>query len=452
MKLLFKHIAVLLVLLNSNNLFAQDSIKVLTLEDCVKLGLQQSAQVLRSQDSLEITGAALMASYGQFLPDLNFGANFSYLSGNNLLTTGAPTLIDSRVSQMNYQLTSTVNIFNGFSNQASLKAATLSQSAAQYSLDRVKQQIAFDITQTFLQVILDRKVAAYAQENLNASQKREDELQELTNVGRRPMADFYQQQAETSSDKLFLIQSDDKLKNDIILLLRKLKISQTDKYQVADMAVDTVPLGAGYQNVQDMIDKAIQQRPDLKASASNVSMLQWEIKNYESGYYPKLSLEGGLVSNGGYFNYLYINNNDALGPQEPFGRALFGQIYGEAMLNLSWHIFDRFYNKANVSIAKLNEQNAEITNEDLTVNISSEIKQAYNDYLAALQQIETARHGIIAASQAYEVVNGEYSVGKATFVELSNAQTVLLQAQVNKAQADVNLSLQKKILDFYLGK
>src|ERR1700722_5883382 len=91
----------------NTTLHAQDSVKVLLLDDCVKLGLSQSTQILRSEDSLEITGAELIGAYGQFLPDLNFSSNYSYLSGTNLLTTGAPTLINSRVSQMNYQLTST---------------------------------------------------------------------------------------------------------------------------------------------------------------------------------------------------------------------------------------------------------------------------------------------------------------------------------------------------------
>ncbi len=442
---------ILLLCFAGNTAYAQDSTKVLSLDDCIKLALEQSTQVLRSQDSVALTGAELMGAYGQFLPDLNFGANYSYLSGNNLLTTGPPTLIDSRVSQMNYQLTSTVNIFNGFSNQASLQAATQSKSASQFNLDRVKQQIAFDITQTFLQIILDRRIVEYGKQNLDASSKREAELEEQTNVGRRAISDLYQQQAETSTDNLFLIQADNKLRNDVILILRKLKISQTDKYSIGTLVIDTLPFGGGYQNVQDLVDKAIQQRADLKSSAASVSAAQWEVKNFESAYYPKVSLEGGLVSNGGYFNYLYVNGSDDLGPQEPFGRALFGQIYGEAVLNVSWHIFDRFYNKTNVQIAKVYEQNAQLANDDLTVQISSEIKQAYNDYLAALQQIETAKRGIIAATQAYQVVNGQYEVGKATFVELSNAQTVLLQSQVNKAQADVNLSLQKKIINFYLG-
>ncbi len=449
-KYLFR--GILLLCICGNRLLAQDSVQVLSLDDCIKIGLTQSTQILRNEDSVKITGAALMGAYGQFLPDLNFAGAYGYLGGKNLLITTEPILVDSRETQMNYEVSSTVNIFNGFSNQAALKTATLSQSAAQNSLERAKQQITFDVTQSFLQVMLDRRVVGYAKQNLDASTKREAQLQELTNVGRKSVADLYQQQAETSNDRLFFIQSDDKLKNDIILLLRKIKISQTDKYKIADLPIDTIPLGPGYQNVQNLIDKAMQQRPDVKASELSIQIAGWQVEGYKSGYYPKLSLIGGLISNGGYFNQLYVNGMDELGPQEPYGQALFGQMYGEVALNLSWHIFDRLYNKTNVDIATINQRNDEIQNEDLTVQISSDIKQAYNDYVAALQQIETADRGLAAASQAFDVVNGEYNVGRADFVTLSNSQVVLLQARVSKAQSDVNLALQKKIIDFYIGK
>jgi outer membrane protein len=431
---------------------AQDSVKVLSLDDCIKLGLSQSAKFLRSQDSVQITGAALIGAYGEFLPNLSFNGNYGYLSGSNLLTTAAPTLVNSKVSQLNYQLTSTLNIFNGFADYSALKIATLNRDASQFNLDRAKQEIAFDITQTFLQVILDRKIITYAQSNFDASTNREEQLNELTTVGRKAVADLYQQQAETSNDNLFLIQANEKLKNDVVLLLRKLKISQTDKYAIGDMAVDTLPLGHEYKNAQDLITKAVDQRPDLKSSALGISIADFEIRNLQSGYLPKLSLEGGLLSNGGYFNSLYVNGVNDLGTQESYGKAMFGQLYGEAFLNLSWNLFSRLSNKTNVSIAKINRQNAQINNDDLTVEISSEVKQAYNDYLSALQQITAANKGIISAVQAFDVVQGQYNVGKATFVELSTAQAALLQAQVNKAQADVNLALQKKIIDYYIGK
>ena len=105
-----------------------------------------------------------------------------------------------------------------------------------------------------------------------------------------------------------------------------------------------------------------------------------------------------------------------------------------------------------MAIARIYEHRASVLRDDLTVQISADIKEAYNDYLAAVQQIETSRHGLFAAQQAFEVVQGKYNVGTATFVELSNAQVVLLQAEVSKAQADVGLMLQKKIIDYYIGK
>jgi outer membrane protein len=454
MKSLVKYLSAVLVLLciAASSIYAQDSVKVLFVDDCIKIALNQSAQILLSQNSVQISGASLIGAYGQFLPDLNFNSNYGYLRGNDLYTTEVPTLIYANETQLTYQLSSTVNIFNGFSDYSALKAATLSKSASQFNLDRARQQITFDVTQTFLQVILDRRIVDYANKNLEASEKRESQLQELTNVGRRAISDLYQQQAETSSDKLFKIQSENKLKNDIILLLRKLKISQTDNYRIGDMIVDTVPFGSAYQNVETLVDTAINQRPDLKSAALAVKIADWQIEGYKSGYLPKLYLQGGLVSNGGYFTQLYVNGADELGPQEPYGKALFGQVYGEVALSLSWHIFDRLYNKTNVDIATIDERNDEIQHDDLMVQISSDIKQAYNDYLAALQQIATSNRGLLAAGQAYNVISGEYDVGRADFVTLSNSQVALLQAEVNKAQSDVNLALQKKIIDYYIGK
>jgi outer membrane protein len=431
---------------------AQDTTQVLLLEDCIRIGLDQSTQILLSKDSLQITGAALMGTYGNFLPNLALNGNYAYTGGKNLLTITEPTLVNSTGSAMNYQLTSTINIFNGLYDYSALKAATLSKSASQFNLQRSEQAIAFDITQSFLQIILDRQVVKFGTENLDASTKREAQLQELTSVGRNAVSDLYQQEAETSSDKLFLIQAEQKLKNDIILLLRKIKISATEKYSIGDIPADTLPLGPEYQNVQDLIAKAMQQRPDVKSSDLSLKITDWQIKEFKSGYLPKLNLEGGMVSNGGYLNSLQINNVDALGAQEPVGKALFGQVYGEIALNLSWNIFDRLYTKTNVAIARIYQHNASIIRDDLTVQISSDIKQAYNDYLAALQQIETSKRGLFAAQQAFEVLNGKYDVGQATFVELSNAQVVLLQAEVSKAQADISLMLQKKIIDYYIGK
>ena len=426
---------------------------VLTLDDCIKIGLERSTQILRSNNNVKLTGVQLMGAYGQFLPDLGFGANYTFNGGKNLYTNTVPTLVDSRQNILNYQLISSINLFNGFYDYSALKAATLNKSAAELNIERVKQSISFDIAQSYLQIILDSRIVEYAKENLRASNEREAQLKELTAVGRKNMSDLFQQQAQVSSDKLFLIQSEEKVKNDKVLLLRKIRISDPDKYEITQTLTDTLPLGPDYQNVDNLIGKALGQRADLKSAETSIKIADWGIKQYKSGYYPKLNLNYGLISNGGYLDRLYVNgtNELATNPQEPLGKALFGQVYGTVGLGLSWKIFDKFVTRTNVDAYKIYRSNAEIERDDLTVQISADIRQAFNDYVAALQQIETTEKGIYAAQQSYEVIKGRYGVGSANFIDLSNAQAVLLQAEVSRAQALVKLSLQKKILDYLAG-
>jgi outer membrane protein len=431
---------------------AIDTTTYLTMQDCIRLGLQSATDVLKSQNAVKITGVQLFAAYGQFLPDLTFGAAYTYNGGNTLYTTTIPTLVNSRQNILEYQLLSTVNLFNGFNDYSALKAATLSKTAYQFNLERVRQSIVYDVEQTYLQIILDKRIVEYAKENLKASSDRQEQLKELTDVGRKALSDYYQQLAETSSDKLFLIQSQEKEKNDKILLLRKIRISKPDQFSLSEALSDTLPYGPDYQNVDDLINRAMNQRPDLKSAETNIKMYDWDIRQAKSGYYPKLNADFGLVSNGSYLNESYINGiSQPLITQEPLGQALFGQVYGTVGLALSWRIFDKFYTKTNVDLNRLYRSNAEIDRDDLTYQITSDIRTAFNDYVSALQQIETSTSGLQAAQQSFEVIQEKYNVGSSNFIDLSNAQAVLLQAKVDRAQALVKLSLQKKVIDYYLG-
>jgi outer membrane protein len=443
---------VFLIVAGAARLSAQAAPTLLTLDDCIKIGLDKSTNILKANNSMKLSGVQLMAAYGQFLPDLGFGANYTFNGGKILYTTTVPTLVDSRQNILSYQLMSSINLFNGFNDYAALKASTLNKSAIELSTERVKQSIAFDIAQAYLQIVLDARIVEYARENLKASTDREAQLTELTNVGRKALSDLYQQQAETSSDKLFLIQSEEKVKNDKILLLRKIMITEPDKYEIAQTVTDTIPLGPDYLNEENLVSKALNQRPDLKSNEINIKIADWNIKQAKNGYYPKLNLNFGLESYGGYLDKLYVDGvNDISQQTEPLGQALFGQVYGTVGLGLSWKLFDKLVTKTNVDANRIYRSNAELDRNDLSVQITADIRQAFNDYVSAIQQIETSRRGLAAAQQSFAVIQGRYDVGSSTFIDLSNAQVVLLQAKVAQAQALIKLSLQKKVFDYLVG-
>ena len=433
-------------------LWAQQGVKALSLQDCINIGLDRSTAVLKGNIYVAQAGAQVLAAYGQFLPNLVAAGGYNYDHGNNFYSSAGITLVNENRSQYNYQLTSSLNIFTGNYNIANSRAAKLNLQASNLTLERAKQQILLDITQAYLQVILDRKIVALDSENLSTSLKREEQLTMLTDVGRKAKTDLYQQQAQTSSDKLLYINSQSRLQNDRIALFQRLRIDSSDNYDVTDIAINDNPDAAHYANKEMLVQTALHDRVDLQSADLNVSAADWNIKKYKSGYLPTVSLAAGLYNSGAYFNTLKVNGSDAMpADQVAIPNQLGKYTYGIAGINASWNIFDRYYTKSNVKIARLNADNARIDRQDTEIGIVSSVRQAYNDYINAVQQLETVDKGLIAAQKAYEAVNGKYKEGATDFITEANAQLVLLQAGQSKVQASVNMMLQKKIIDYYIG-
>ena len=428
--------------------------KVLSLQDCIDIGLARSTEVLKGRNNVEIAGALVLNAYGQFLPDLNARAGYNYSTGKSLATATGPYLVNSNQSDFNYQLTSTLNIFTGHYNQASLKAATLNKKSYELTLERARQQISLDITQSFLQVMLDRKVVSLEQENWKTSTDREKQLTALTEVGRKALADLYQQQAQTSRDQSLLIDAQNRLRTEKILLLKKLRLNadSLEQYEFGEVPIDEQPESESYGNEQALVGKALLQRVDLQSFKLDKEIADWDINKYKSGYLPKVFLGAGVFSNGAYFNTLYVNGAyEKPVSQTNIGDQLTRQINGSISVNASWALFDRYYTRSNIAIAKVASGNAQIDYENEHIQIVSEMRQAYGDYTTALQQIETAEKGVVAAEKAYDALNGRYREGSANFIELSTAQINLLEARQARIQSIISLMLQKKVIDFYLG-
>lgn len=428
------------------------AVRTLTLQDCIGIALQNSTTVLKGNNDIAIAGTQVLAAYGQYLPNVVAAGGVNYNKGNNYYGSTGVLLADQSRSAYNYQLTSSVNLFTGYFNYSSLKAAKLNQQIAGLSLERAKQAIELDITQSYLQLVLDRKIVYLDSNNLVVSLKREQQLTMQTDIGRTARTDLYQQQAQTSSDQLLLINARSRANNDKILLLQKLRIDSSDNYEIEDIPIDDNADAARYGNADALVQEGLGGRVDLRSAELNVQFSNWNIKKFRSGYLPVVSLSGGLFNDGGYFNSLNVNGVNELPPsQTSVFTQLYKNTYGLLGVNATWNIFDRYATKSNVAAARILADNARIDKEDTRIGIVTGIRMAHNDYINAVQQMETVGKGLVAAQQAFDAVNARYQQGATDFITESNSQQVLLQAEQNKIEAQVNMMLQKKAIDFFTG-
>lgn len=421
------------------------SATALTLEKSVSIALKNATSVQKAKNNLDLSGAQLLQSYGQFLPNLGISSRFSYRAPAPQVIQ-APTgefvtvLIESE--QLSYGISSSLNLFNGLSDYAGLQSALRSRDAAGFSLTRAKQQIAFDIAQAYLQVLLDQEIVGIDTQNLSSQQEQLRQLREQTRVGARAIADLYQQEAVVSAAELTLIRDQNKLRNDQTLLVRRLRIDMTKNYSFATPTLDTLALGQEYQDVNLLIKSAIESRVDLKSSQLNLEANDFRIMQSFAGYLPRLDFGFDVNSfrqqNGTEFGQLY---QDLTRQQAAVSLSL----------NLNWTIFDRFSTNLGIQQAKINYLNSKLDYEDLQFQVIGEVRQSFGEYNAAISQLESTRRGLISAERAFETVQRRYDVGSANFVELQTARTALVQAQSNRAQAVFNFTFQKRILEYYLG-
>lgn len=437
----------------------------LTLEQCIQLAIENSFAVLRAQNTLDVSGASLIQAYAQFLPDLRLGAGYTPLSSNRNLarqfrpnpdTTQPPiqffVLQGSQSQSVNYNINSSLNLFNGFSDFSSLRRAMSQKSADAYSLARAKQDIAFNVAQGYLQVLLNEELLHIAQENLKSSQERLRQFQEQTRVGSRAIADLYQQEAQAASDELIVIQRENTLRNSKILLLRQVRLDLEKEYGFRVPPNDTVLLGGASQDVTRLIQSALATRVDLKAREKSMEAAMWAVRSTVSRYLPSIDLGFSYGSNGFTISEQTIDGAVVARPVlPPLSQQLRDQISWNFSLNLNWTIFDRFSRELQLQQTKINERNAQLAFEELKLQIVGEVKQSLGDYNAAVLQLASSEKGLISAKQAYETVAKRYEVGSANFVELITQQAALVQAQSNRAQAIFNFTFQKKILEYFLG-
>lgn len=424
----------------------------LTLEEAIARAVRESSSIIRAQGETEISGDQLLQGYAQFLPNVVAQGAYNNVRGSTHLTTTTPTDVQTRNHGASYQVSATLNLFNGFADLANWRASVARKEAANMSLRRAKQQIALDVAQSFLQVVLDQEITRIAEKNLASSQARESLLSEQTRVGVRNTADLFRQQAQTSSDESFLVNAQAKERSDELALLRKIRLDTTRNFEVVRPTLAEEAKGHEFDNEDELVKTALGNRADLSASEQVARAARWDVTFARANYLPKLDFGASVASAGRFLDRQLVNGGDVVPADQPsVNDQLTHDVNTTVGVTLTWSLWDRWMTSVNVQRAKVNARNLGVDNDDRRLQVIAETRQAFGDYKAVLQQLESTKKGLLAAQKAYEVVQGRYQVGSSSFVDLTISQAALVQAEANRAQALIAFALQTRSLQTALG-
>ncbi len=424
-----------------------------TLRRCIEIALNNATSVRKAENVLKLQGADVLKNYGNFLPRFSTSVGYSpyTLSRAYALNPSgtAITSVKTKSKSIDLTVTTSLNLFNGFSDYASLQAALKKEDAVGYTLLRAQQAIAFDVTQTYYQVLLEQELLAIARENFLLAQDQQTLTDRQFQVGLKSIIDRDQQRADAAASGLSVIKAETRMQKSKFELMRRM---QMDPVATATFTLEPLPESftsplSLKPDPDALALLAVQQRGDLKGKELETIASKWQVTQARSTWYPHLDLAFNVSSRG--TKYLNQSSDEIAYP--PLSSQLENSIGYSVGLNLSWAIFDGFQTRYTVESAKINQINLHYEYDDLKNDLLIDLYEAAGEYNSALMQIETAKISLNAASSAFNGIKRKYELGAASFIELSTARAAFFNARSNLSQATYNLALQKSTLDFATG-
>jgi len=422
--------------------------KNLTLEECVQIALQNSTSGIKAERALKLSGSDVLRNYGKFLPHVSASSSYSPATMQRSWSTTSEGYTKTKIESTSLALTATLNIFNGLSDYASLKAALSAKKSARHTLTRAYETIAYDITQSYYQALLEGELMLIAREDLRSSRDQLKLTGRQFEVGLKSMTDLYQQQAETASRELVLIQAESRARRSTLELLRRLQIDPESTIGLADPPALGTDLPVN--SADSLTARALRNRRDLKASERNARALKWKVTSARGARWPSLDASFSVGTGGTSYlsgsSPLYTENASPTIQEQLENSGNYA-----VSLNLNWSIFDGFQTGYAVQTAKISHLNSMQDYDDLQRTIQIDIQQQLGDYNSARTEIITAETSLKAAEAAWNAVRRKYELGAAGFVDLSAARSTLFEARSSLTRAKYNLALQKNILDYTTG-
>ena len=427
----------------------------LSLTNCIEIALNNASSAKKASYDLDLQGADVLRSYGNFLPKLSFSTSYTPYALSQTYTQfypdAPPFKIKTETESVNLTLTTSLNLFNGFSDYASLQSALNKKRAAEYSLSQARQTIAYDVTQYYYQVLLNRELLNIAREQLLSVKDQLTLTDRQFQIGLKSMTDRYQQQAAAAESGLAVIQAETRMQRSMLELLRRLHIDPLTHITLELPPLEQNVTRFSAPDIDSLVTVALERRSDLKSKGLETKAALWQITQSRASWYPHLNLNVNASTGGTSYLRETLSGITTEYTYPPLSDQLGNSVGYSVGLNLSWSIFDGFQTRYNVQSAKINHLNQRLDFEDLKNNIVIDLQLAVNDYVSALRQIEKSKVSLTASRSAFEDIKRKYELGATGFVELSTARVALFNAQSNLSQATYNLALQKSVLDFTTG-
>ncbi|MGV3705290.1 MAG: TolC family protein [Arcticibacter sp.] len=401
--------------------------RTLSLEEAIRLGLDNSKQLKLSRTRIDEAVAQYNQVKDRVLPTANASVAYNHaeiLNDKFQIGAGEPFNLPARSDAYIGTLSLQQLVFQGNKLKFAKLSTELLTDVSRLDVEKNKQEIAYHIINGYFnlyKVIQSQKVV---EQNLKVIDQQIRQSQRFFEQGLITQNEVLRFQLQKSNVQLTALdlENNRRIVNYNLDLL--LGLPETATIQVAELP-GVNPLNS---DLAQYVDTALAAREELKQNTLRTQVAEFNIKSTKADLLPTLGVGA---------NMYYINPSGKFIPSA--NRFLAPVTLGATV---SWNMASLWTNKNKVAEATIQKEETLINKGILEDQVKSEVNTDYQNYTKAVQRIGILQTSIAQARENDKILESKYRNNIASVTDRIDANTQLFQSEINLeiAKADAMLA------------
>ena len=448
----------------------------LSLQDAVDRAIEVSLVVEQGELQLAQDQVTLRTTELSRYPSVSLGGSGGYQFGRTIDPV-TNDFVSQEIGTNSFNLSAGVPLYQGGLIRRSLAQNRADIAASEATLEDLRQDVALDAAEAYLNVLLTEEQLLVAEANLEAASQAARRADALARAGQLAEADRYEPAALAASREQESVIARNAVASARLTLRQLLQLGSGETLNIPrpDSSIfEDLELPA--ISPEELFAGAVDRQPSVRAAMLSEAAAEAGIAVARSGFLPTISAFGQLRTNAStqafsfptftgeteIVDQTFIINGEPVVVGVPQAQQVqnpdptyfdqlqenFGQSFG---LQFNVPIFSNGQNQAAVERAELAVAQASLDVERERQVLENEIQQAYQAAVAARAEVEATERSLAFRREAFRVASRRAELGAGSAFDLTNAQILLEQAEVALLRARYQFLFNAKVVDFYLG-
>ena len=412
-------------------LHAQEKI---TLNEAIEIALSESNTIKIADMTIEKTGYAKKGAYSALYPNISASGSYQRTLKKQVMA------MEMNGQPMEFEVGMSNNVSAGVTAAMPLVNAQLWQSLKLSALDvelAIEQarssriSMVSQVKQAFYAVLLAKEAYNVYKEVYDNAQKNFEDVEKKYNVGKASEFEYLRAKVNVNNSEPEVYSAE----NAVVLAIWQLKAIMG-----IDLATELDVEGALSDYSNEMVPSLVN---DTVSFDNNTNLLQLRLQDEMLSRTIKMTKFQYIPTLAAQFSYNYMAMGNTFNMN--------WNPYSVVALSLNIPIFDGFSKHNNIRQYKKTQDILRLNMEDVERNLNIALENYRDKMNTSVKRYIAAETTLEMAQKSYNISEKMYEVGKATLVELNDAQLALTQAQLTMSQAIYQYMTNKAAIDELMG-